>query len=96
MGIFELSDRFPRKCLRMGKAQCLEHPALPDFARISDTRIIVGKDMCRRIDADLVEILGACLGKDNGPGHLDRLENMGINPPVSKNNLDVRNKAWVK
>ena len=66
------------------------------FTGIFDACMVVGEHIRSGIGADFVEILSQCLGKDNGIGHLDTLENMGINLPVAKDNLNISIKAWVK
>jgi hypothetical protein len=96
MGIFELSDRLPFQCHRMGKVQVPEQAALADFPRILDACIIIGKNVCSRGEADLIEILGACLRKDNGIGLFDMPEDIGVNPPVPKDDLNMSIEAWMK
>jgi len=80
----------------MSQAQIPEHPGLADLPRISNARIVVGKNVCSGGEADLIERLGACLGKDNGIGLTNGVAYGRIQRPVPEDDLPVRIKAWVK
>ena len=62
---------FERHAARQGGAEGLEEPRLPDFARESEARIVIGKDVGAVGAGHLVERLAAALGQDYRRGALN-------------------------